>query len=525
MLSNNVSAAAPLFHWLTHRGAGLLVHPTSLPGPGGVGTFNHAAVDLLEFMAGAGLAYWQICPLGPTGYGDSPYQCFSSFAGNPYLVDLEPLVTGGWLDEQDLAPLRALSAERVDYGALYHLKRPLLFAAHRAWREAGSAASLLYGDFRAFCAREAAWLEGFALFSALKDHFGGEPWWRWPAEVRTFSRAQKSPFHTQLAAQAEAHAFAQYLFFGQWSALRAHAHERGISIVGDTPIFAALDSADTWSHPELFQLDRTTGEPLAVAGCPPDYFSADGQFWGNPLYDWPAHARDGYAWWRARLRASFELYDIVRIDHFRGFEAYWSIPAGSKTARTGRWMPGPGLDFFRVVHEKMPEVKLIAEDLGLLTPEVLALRDATGLPGMAVLQFAFGGDAENFYLPHNHRANTVVYPGTHDNDTTRGWYAHADEKTRDHVRRYFRISGEDISWDFIRAAYASPAQLAIVPLQDFLSLGSEARFNTPGEPAGNWQWRFSAAQLERLARDATPYLREIGALYGRLPRPSRAASG
>lgn len=510
------SVTSPLWNWLDHRAAGVLLHPTALPGAGGVGTLDAQVDRFLEFLAAADFRYWQICPLGPTGYGDSPYQCFSSFAGNPYLIDLEPLVAAGLLTRSDVQPLQQLSGDRVDFGALYAVKRPLLFAAHAKWAK-NRAQPLPYGDFAAFRGAQAHWLDSYALFSALKDHFAGEPWWRWPADVRSFALARKSPLAATVALVAEAYAFVQYLFFGQWTRVRARAAALGITIIGDTPIFTALDSADTWSRPELFQLDPQTFAPTAVAGCPPDYFSADGQLWGNPLYDWTAHARESYAWWLDRLRANFALCDVVRIDHFRGFEAFWSIPAGSPNARPGRWVLGPGLDFFRAVHAALPDAKLIAEDLGLLTPAVLALRDATGLPGMAVLQFAFGGGADNFYLPHNIRANTVVYPGTHDNDTTRGWYAQADEQTRDHVRRYFRISGDDINWDFLRAAYASTANLAIIPLQDLLGLGSEARFNTPGAPQGNWQWRFRAEQLEQLARQSTGYLRELAALYGRAP--------
>ncbi|QYM80605.1 4-alpha-glucanotransferase [Horticoccus luteus] len=513
------SSPATLWNWLNRRAAGVLLHPTALPGDGGVGTLGHHLDDFLAILAGAEFSYWQVCPLGPTGFGDSPYQCFSSFAGNPYLIDLAPLVDLRLLSADAVAPLQRLNATHVDFGALYTEKRPLLFAAHAAWSRDRTLA-LPYGAFNAFRARHEHWLEGFALFSALKDHFGGAPWWNWPADARSLAAAKKSNVARVVAERAEAYAFIQYLFFGQWARVRARAAALGITIIGDTPIFAALDSADTWSRPELFQLDPKTHAPLAVAGCPPDYFSADGQLWGNPLYDWPVHAAEGYAWWLERLRANFDLCDVVRIDHFRGLEAYWSIPAGSTTARPGHWVPGPRMEFFRAIQAGLPHAKLIAEDLGLLTPEVLDLRAATGLPGMAVLQFAFGGGADNFYLPHNVAHNTVVYPGTHDNDTTRGWYESAAEKTRDHVRRYFRVSGDDISWDFVRAAYASTANLAIVPLQDLLSLGSEARFNQPGESQGNWQWRVSADQLAHLAADSSGYLSELAALYGRNRPPA-----
>lgn len=490
------------------------MHPTSLPSVFGVGAFDSAVLPLLDFMAAAGMDHWQLCPLGPTGYGDSPYQCFSSFAGNPYLIDPAPLVRAALLTDVAVSPLRDLSADRVDFGALYTRKLPLLFSAHASWRR-DPKRELPYGDFAGFRRKHAAWLESYALFSALKDHFSGKPWWEWPEEVRSFAAAGKSPLRQQVAERAEAYAFIQYLFFGQWTQVRAEAAKRGIQIIGDTPIFTALDSADVWTSPQLFQLDRRTLRPTAVAGVPPDYFSADGQLWGNPLYDWSAHAAENYAWWLSRLRANFELCDIVRIDHFRGFEAYWSVPAGSATARNGKWIEGPGLHFFAAVKAAMPDAKLIAEDLGLLTPATIALRDATGLPGMAVLQFAFGGEADNLYLPHNHRVNTVVYPGTHDNDTTLGWYATAAEKTRDHVRRYFRVSGSEVGWDFLRSAYASVANLAIIPLQDLMNLGAEARFNTPGKSQGNWTWRYRTEQLRALHEGSARYLRELAELYGR----------
>lgn len=512
---------APLFDWLDHRAAGVLLHPTSMPSPYGVGTFDEAATTLLETLAAAKVKYWQLCPLGPTGYGDSPYQCFSSFAGNPYLIDPVPLVRAGLLAQSELAPLQRLNPQRVDYGGLYEHKRPLLFAAHAAWRRDG-ARPLPYGDFSEFQSRQAAWLPGYALFSALKDHFNSQPWWEWPEEVRSLQAARRSNLQKQVAARVEAYEFIQYLFFGQWALLRAKAAKHDVHIVGDTPIFTALDSADVWASPQLFQLDPKTLRPTAVAGVPPDYFSADGQLWGNPLYDWPAHAAQGYRWWLDRLKANFQLYDVVRIDHFRGFEAYWSVPAGAKNARNGKWVEGPGIGFFQTVRREMPDAKLIAEDLGLLTPATLALRAGTGLPGMAVLQFAFGGGADNLYLPHNVRANTVIYSGTHDNDTTIGWYASCDEKTRDHVRRYFRISGNEISWDFVRAAYASAANLAVIPLQDLLSLGAEARFNTPGKSEGNWSWRYRMDQLRAFRDGSAPYLAELAALYGREPAAEEA---
>jgi 4-alpha-glucanotransferase len=504
---------APLYHWLTTRGAGLLLHPTSLPGDQGCGVLDRHALRFLDFLQASGMKYWQVCPLGPTGYGDSPYQCFSAFAGNTYLVDLATLVPAGLLTAAELAPLAALSPDRTDYGALYRLKPALLATA--CSRYLANKPPLPYGDFAAFCQQEAHWLDAYAYYRALKDHFHGAAWWEWPLEARSFARAQKSPLRRQLAPAITTYQFGQWLFFAQWAQIRTAAKTRGIEIIGDLPIFVAADSADAWAHPDLFELDPKTFLPLAVAGVPPDYFSADGQLWGNPLYHWPAHAADGYAWWLARLRATFAQCDIVRIDHFRGFDAYWRIPWPAKNARTGTWVPGPGLDLFRAFHAAMPDARIIAEDLGVLTDSVVRLREATGLPGMLVLQFAWGSDAQNSYLPHNATPHSVIYPGTHDNDTTTGWYQTAPERERDYVRRYLRVSGSDIAWDFLRAAYASVSRLALVPMQDLWSLGSAARFNTPSKADGNWQWRYRADALEPLFGPTTTYLRELATLYGR----------
>jgi len=506
-------ANLPLFNWLQARGAGVLLHPTCLPGDQGCGVFDRHAVRFLDFLQAAGLKYWQVCPLGPTGYGDSPYQCFSAFAGNPYLVDLAALVPHGLLAPADLAPLAALSADRTDYGAIYELKPRLLASAYARFKENRTA--LPYGDFAAFCQKHAGWLDAYAYYRALKDHFDGIAWWEWPADARDYRRAQESPLRVQLADAIAACQFGQYLFFGQWALIRAAAKERGVEIIGDLPIFVAADSADAWANPDLFELDPQTFLPLAVAGVPPDYFSADGQLWGNPLYRWAAHRADGYAWWLDRLRATFAVCDIVRIDHFRGFDACWRIPFPAKNARVGAWVPGPGLELFRAFQRALPSARIIAEDLGVLTDSVVKLRDNSGLPGMLVLQFAWGSGAQNGYLPHNAIPNSVIYPGTHDNDTTVGWYQAAPEAERDHVRRYLRVDGRDVAWDFIRACYASASRLALVPLPDLFSLGTAARFNTPAQAGGNWQWRCRAAALELLFDGTAKYLRELAALYGR----------
>ena len=512
--------AGTLFNWLSSRSAGVLLHPTSLPGSQGVGTLDASAVRFLDFLQASGMSWWQVCPLGPTGFGDSPYQCFSAFAGNPYLIDLQDLVDRGLLSGGEVAPLAAVGEGAVDFGALYELKWPLLRRAYDRRVKSGSPALGPEG-FEEFKAAQASWLEPYALYRALKDSFGGLAWWDWPAEARSHGRL-KGPLREKLRDEVGAHQFYQYAFFTQWRRIRAEAAKRGIGIIGDIPIFVAADSADAWSSPGLFELGKD-GRPVAVAGVPPDYFSADGQLWGNPLYRWEEHARDGYAWWKSRLGSAFEMCDVVRIDHFRGFDSYWRIPLPAENAKSGEWRPGPGLDFFRSVSAAFPGARIIAEDLGLLTPSVEELLADTGLPGMGVLQFAFGGDAENPYLPHNLSRNKVIYPGTHDNDTTLGWFATADEKTRDHVRRYLRVTGAETGWDFIRCAYASVSAIAVTPMQDILSLGPAARFNTPGRAEGNWRWRLANGDLDALVKSGTAaYLSALAELTARSPAKAAA---
>lgn len=512
----------PLFNWLNHRASGVLLHPTSLPGDYGIGTLNDHCIDFIDFLANAGFKYWQICPLGPTGFGDSPYQSFSSFAGNPYLISLRELHAKDLLDKRILEDLSSLPQSFVDYGALYNTKWPVLDAVYEAFVNSGKKIRP-YGSFTAFKKRHQKWLEPFAYFQTLKKRFDGNPWYQWPKEYLDFEKARESPLRKELERDVDAQKFFQYLFYGQWGKIRDHAKLRNIQIIGDIPIFVALDSADVWQNQQFFQLNPETGEPIAVAGCPPDYFSKDGQLWGNPLYDWSALKADGYTWWIDRLKASFEMHDVVRIDHFLGFVSYWKIPYGSKTARAGEWINGPGIDFFKAVKKKIKNCKLIAEDLGELTDSVRKLRRDTGLPGMSILQFAFGGEGDNYYLPHNLNSNTVLYPGTHDNDTSLGWYNTVDEKTQDHVRRYFEVSGDNIGWDLIRASYKSVANLAIIPMQDLMSLGSEARFNTPGEAQGNWQWRYQAEQLKSLKGGTSDYLRTLAQLYYREGDPAMNA--
>lgn len=471
---------------------------------------------MVDFLSDAGLGYWQICPVGPTGYGDSPYQSFSSYAGNPYFIDWAPLEEAGLVTAADLEPLRALPRRAVDFGGLYERFWPVLRKAARAFfgRKENP---LGYGSYDQFRFEQRTWLDPYCRFQAVKRHFGGGDWRDWPKEWRVAAKAGQRPLpDAEAEEEFQAQAFAQYVWTGQWNRLREYGQGRGVRIVGDIPIFVALDSADLWSEPEWFQVDPGSGQPRAVAGVPPDYFSADGQFWGNPLYDWGALAQDGYGWWLRRLRRIFSLVDVVRIDHFRGFHDYWAIPAKAKTAREGQWLPGPDLDFFRVVRKSFPDARIIAEDLGMLSPGVEVLRKQSGLPGMAVLHFAFDPKAQSQFLPHHISADKVVYTGTHDNDTSWGWYRSVDEETRDFFRRYLRVDGSSVPWDLLRAAWECHANLAIVPLQDLLNLGPEARLNTPGKPTGNWTWRVEELQLEGLRRSSSAYLRELGWLYGRL---------
>lgn len=504
----------PLYNWLNERTAGVLLHVSSLPSETGIGNLGDGAYRYIDFLNASGMSIWQICPLGPTGYGDSPYQCFSAFAGNPYFIDFQPLVAEGLITHEEYSHLGALPQDHVDYGAVYNTLWPLLRNAYERFKASKKKQFLNYGLITKFRKAQSAWIEDFALFLALKENFGGQCWLDWPAEFRSAAGARRQKIPPEVTDTAEAHIFYQYLFYAQLAKLRAYAGTQGVEILGDAPIFVALDSADVWANPELFQLKKN-GQPKAVAGVPPDYFSADGQLWGNPLYHWAEHEKTGFAWWIERVRSNLEFYDIVRLDHFRGFESYWSVPASETTARNGKWIPCPGLKLFKAIRKACPEAKLVAEDLGVITDEVNELREATGLPGMAVLQFAFGGEADNAYLPHNYDRNCVVYSGTHDNDTTIGWYNTLDEATQDHIRRYLGVTGDAIAWDLIRAAIRSSAHLAVFPLQDLLNLGNEARLNKPGSPVGNWQWRYLPHQLEQLKNESSPYLREQLKLFGR----------
>ncbi len=509
-----MATETPLYDWLNERTAGVLLHLSSLPSHTGIGNVGASAYAFVDFLAASGMTVWQMCPLGPTGYGDSPYQCFSAFAGNPYFIDLEPLVEAGLLSETDVAPLRKLPQDHVDYGSLYSEFWPVLETAYLAFAERDSDQLLDYGSIKQFRKREAYWLEDYALFTALKAENHGACWLEWPEKSRDYAKAKKRRKTKAIRAAMDLQVFYQYVFYAQLGKLRTYAGEQGIQILGDLPIFVALDSADVWSHPTLFQLDKKL-QPKAVAGVPPDYFSKDGQLWGNPLYDWKKHIATNFEWWVERIKSTLSFYDIIRVDHFRGFESYWSVPANESTARNGKWIKSPGLELFHAIQDACPDARIVAEDLGVITPKVNALRKKTGLPGMAVLQFAFGGDEDNAYLPHNVTSNTVMYTGTHDNNTTIGWYDSESEHVRDHVRRYLSVPGDDIAYDLIRAAIRSAANMAVVPLQDLMRLDASARLNTPGSAAGNWQWRFRPEQLAHLQAEESEYLRDLLAHHGR----------
>jgi 4-alpha-glucanotransferase len=496
----------------SQRQSGILLHPTSLPGPYGIGSFNQAAYDWVDFLWSAGQTLWQMLPLGPTGYGDSPYQSFSSFAGNPYLISLEALVEDGLLAADVLKHLPDFSAERVDYGRLYHWKPAILRQAAAAF--ARQATTEQRRAFEQFCTTQGAWLEDFALFMALKDAHHGTPWYEWHTALRSRQPEALQSAAEHHASTVYAYKFTQWLFFTQWQRLKQYANARHIRIIGDLPIFVAMDSADVWTNPGEFCLDEAL-QPTVVAGVPPDYFSATGQLWGNPLYRWEVMQRNGYAWWLRRMRAALQMSDVVRIDHFRGFSGYWEVPADAQTAASGRWVKGPGADFFHAVLQACGTLPIIAEDLGDITPDVITLREQFHLPGMKVLQFAFSTDAQNVYLPHHYTQNFVVYTGTHDNNTTAGWY---DEKATPQERAYFcrylRTTGCEAAWSLIELAWGSVARMAVAPLQDVLSLGSEARMNLPGSAHGNWTWRFRTAQLTDTTQER---LRDTTCIYGRAP--------
>ena len=465
------------------RSSGILMHITSLPGTYGVGTMGKQAYAFVDFLKSAGQSYWQILPLTPTGYGDSPYQSCSTFAGNHYLIDLPTLVEEGLLNSEELDSIEWCRREdKTDYGLLYNNRLKVLRLAYSRF-QGGEA-------FEKFCADNGSWLPDFALFMALKDRFNGQPWYSWEDSLKFRDADAIWNIRNELKEELRFYYFVQYLFHKQWTALHAYATKQGIKIIGDVPIYVPRDSVDVWSNPELFQLDEKL-DPVAIAGCPPDAFSADGQLWGNPLYRWDVLKEDGYSWWLRRLAAAGELYDVVRMDHFRGFEAYWAVPFGDANAKGGKWIKGPGMSFMNAVKEGLPKLDLIAEDLGFLTQEVLDLRDESGFPGMKVLEFAFDSREPSDYLPHTYIRNTVCYTGTHDNMTMRQWFETASKEAVEYATEYMGLTEkEGLVWGTIRTAMASVSDLCVIQLQDYLNLGGEARMNFPGTMSdSNWTWR------------------------------------
>ena len=473
------------------RKSGILMPIFSIPSRYGIGCFSKEAYEFVDFLEKAGQKLWQLLPLGPTSYGDSPYQSFSTFAGNPYFIDLTELVERGWITEKELNAYDFGDTERyIDYEKMY---RNRMAALRKAFQNSHIETEPGFQQFRV---ENTEWLPDYALFMTVKDVFGGVSWDNWDEDIRLRKPEALEKYRRTYGEEIQFYEFLQYLFAEQWQKLKTYANSKEIEIVGDIPIYVAFDSADTWACPELFQLDENL-LPTGVAGCPPDAFSETGQLWGNPLYRWEYHKKTGYAWWIRRFAQSFKLYDVVRIDHFRGFDEYYSIPFGDKTAEYGQWEEGPGYDLFRAMKKSLGDKQVIAEDLGFLTPSVLKLVKDTGYPGMKVLQFAFGADGGSEYLPHNYERNCVVYTGTHDNDTTLGWYQDLNHEDKQFAKKYLDISrSQDINWVLIRAALSSVADTAIIPMQDYLGLGSEARINIPSTLGNNWKWRMLAGEAD-----------------------------
>ena len=488
------------------RASGILMPIFSLPGPYGIGTLGQAAYDFVDFLAETGQTYWQMLPIGPTGYGDSPYQSFSAFAGNPYFIDPEFLLRQGLLTESELPPPQPEG--RVDYGALYQQRPPMLQKAAARLLAAPPA------SYQDFCAEHNFWLDDHALFMAVKAQQGQAGLDQWPDALRTRQPQAIAQAKHELAGEIAYHKAVQFLFYQQWTALKAYANRQGVKLIGDIPIYVSPDSSDLWTRPDLFQTDGAV-RLTHVAGCPPDAFAADGQLWGNPLYDWPRHKEEGFAWWKRRMRHATSIYDVVRIDHFRGFDTYYAIPYGAPNARKGEWRQGPGMRLWGEVLRALPGAAIVAEDLGEMFESVRALLKETGFPGMKVLQFAFGAGPGSDHLPHNYTENCVAYPGTHDNTTLRAWWRTARAKEKRHAKEYLGLSAEEgETAGLLRGVLQSPARLAVVPMADWLGLGREGRINTPGTiGGGNWRWRCEAASLSPgLAR----HIRAVCERYGRI---------
>ena len=503
---------------LTDRASGILLHPTSLPGAFGAGDFGAEAYRFVDWLVSAGQSYWQVLPLGAIGPGNSPYMSSSAFAGNILLIDLAELANQGWLVKKDLTPYPEFRADRVDFSRLKTFRLERLRRAAKnffAKRPTLSFFTLrrdkVYKEYDEFCAAESEWLEDYALFMTIAESEDWREWNCWPKDLLHRKPLALRRLQQDCPDEIGFWKFCQWCFSRQWSQLKRYANERGIRIIGDVPIFVACQSADVWSHQELFDLDEN-GRPSFVAGVPPDYFSETGQLWGNPLYRWDVHEETGYEWWIARLRHALRQADLVRIDHFRGFAAYWEVPADAPNAITGKWEPGPGEKLFEAFEKAFPNLPIIAEDLGLITPDVFELRDQFKLPGMRILQFAFDNGENNHFLPHNYVANTVAYTGTHDNDTTLGWWSTVSDREKNFAKQYLDCDGEAINWVMMRALSKSVANRVIFPMQDVLDLSSECRMNFPGHPDGNWEWRFSWDQLQS---KHTVALAEMSAENGR----------
>lgn len=502
------------------RSSGILLHPTSLPGRFGIGDLGPEAYCFVDFLVETYQQLWQVLPLGPTGYGDSPYQCFSAFAGNPLLVSPEILIEDGLLPPSAVNSVPSFPEDNVDYGSVIEFKKSLLRKAFENFE--AQASQVQEEEFNVFCQQNGFWLDDFALFMSLKDAHNGAAWTTWAPDIASRQPEAMSQWTQTLAEYIRAHKYFQWLFFSQWWALRKYANERGIRIIGDVPIFVAHDSADVWAHPELFYLDEQ-GKPTVVAGVPPDYFSATGQLWGNPLYRWDVMAQDGYTWWIERVRATLSMVDIIRLDHFRGFEAYWEVPGTEDTAVHGRWVKGPGAALFEAIQSALGQLPIIAEDLGVITPPVVALRERFGFPGMKILQFAFATGVAKMDKPYLYPRNCVVYTGTHDNDTAIGWFTGSSTpEERENALKYLGTDGHEFHWDLIRLALSSVADVAIIPLQDVLGLGTEARMNYPSRASGNWRWRF---RRQMLTDEIRHRLREMTEVYGRAPAVEDIAPG
>lgn len=492
------------------RSSGVLLHITSLPGKYGIGSLGKEGYEFVKFLVKAGQKIWQILPLGPTGYGDSPYQCFSAFAGNPLLIDIDRLVHRKLISKSDI-PNESFDEDRVDYGRVINFKYSIFRKAFENFKKDNS---YIKDSFKRFCNNNSFWLEDFSLFMALKSHFGGRSWLEWDVDVKFRKHDALEYYRDTLKEEIEFHKFLQFIFFDDWMELKSFANRNGVEIVGDIPIFVAMDSADTWSNTGIFMFDENL-VPIKVAGVPPDYFSATGQLWGNPLYDWDKLRATNYEWWIRRITMSLKIYDYIRIDHFRGFAGYWAVPYGSETAVNGRWEKAYGLELFSKVQEALGgKLPIIAEDLGVITPDVVELRDKFGFPGMKVLQFAFNNWNDSEYLPHNYDRNCVVYTGTHDNDTTVGWFNSISDDDKEYVMKYAGVaSSKEINWVLIKLAMSSSAVFSIVPMQDILGLGSEARMNRPGVAYGNWSWRLKSKQITNRIIDR---LYDLSKIYSRI---------